>query len=268
MSLLDAIILGIIQGLTEFLPVSSSGHLEIMKAIQGQELSGESSMMMTVVLHFATALSTIAVFWKEVTRIIKGLFQFKINEEFLFAAKIVISMIPAALVGVFFDDFIETFFSGKILLVGIMLIVTGVILFIAERAKRTDKPVGFKDAILIGVAQMIAILPGISRSGATIGTSVILGIDREKAARFSFLMVVPLILGKVAKDVISPEFSKELANSEISNTVYAAGFASAFIVGIIACTWMIKLVKKSKLSYFAYYCFAAGIATICWTTFA
>lgn len=268
MSFLDAILLGIIQGLTEFLPVSSSGHLEIMKAIQGQELSGESSMMMTVVLHFATALSTIAVFWKEVARIIKGLFQFKINEEFLFAAKIVVSMIPAAIVGVYFDDFIETFFSGKILLVGLMLIVTGIILFIAERAKRTDKSVGFKDAILIGIAQMIAILPGISRSGATIGTSVILGIDREKAARFSFLMVVPLILGKVAKDVISPEFTKELSNSEISSSVYAAGFAAAFLVGIIACTWMIKLVKKSKLSYFAYYCFAAGIATICWTTFA
>lgn len=267
MSFLDAILLGIIQGLTEFLPVSSSGHLEIMKAIQGQELSGESSMMMTVVLHFATALSTIAVFWKEVVSIFKGLFQFKVNEEFLFAAKIVISMIPAALVGVFFDDFIESFFSGKILLVGLMLIVTGVILFIAERAKRTDKSVGFTDAILIGFAQMIAILPGISRSGATIGTSVILGIDREKAARFSFLMVVPLILGKVAKDLLSPEFSQELAKGEISNSVYAAGFAAAFLVGIIACTWMIKLVKKSKLSYFAYYCFAAGIATICWSLF-
>ncbi|NVK65273.1 MAG: undecaprenyl-diphosphate phosphatase [Flavobacteriales bacterium] len=265
MSFLDAIILGIIQGLTEFLPVSSSGHLEIMKAIQGQELSGESSMMMTVVLHFATALSTIAVFWKEVVRIIKGLFQFKVNEEFLFSMKIIISMIPAALVGVFFDDFIESFFSGKILLVGLMLIVTGLILFVAERARKTDKSVGFKDAILIGIAQMIAILPGISRSGSTIGTSVILGIDREKAARFSFLMVVPLILGKVAKDVLSPEFSKEMANSEISNSVYAAGFAAAFLVGIIACTWMIKLVKRSKLSYFAYYCFAAGIATICWS---
>ncbi|MFK7786314.1 MAG: undecaprenyl-diphosphate phosphatase [Crocinitomicaceae bacterium] len=268
MSFLDAILLGIIQGLTEFLPVSSSGHLEIMKAIQGQELSGESSMMMTVVLHFATALSTIAVFWKEVARIIKGLFQFKVNEEFLFSAKIIISMIPAALVGVFFDDFIESFFSGKILLVGAMLIVTGIILFVAERAKRTDKSVGFSDAIIIGFAQMVAILPGISRSGSTIGTSVILGIDREKAARFSFLMVVPLILGKVAKDVMSSEFSQELSNSEISSSVYAAGFASAFIVGIIACTWMIKLVKKSKLSYFAYYCFLAGIATICWSLFA
>lgn len=268
MSFLDAILLGIIQGLTEFLPVSSSGHLEIMKAIQGQELSGESSMMMTVVLHFATALSTIAVFWKEVARIIKGLFQFKVNEEFLFSAKIIVSMIPAALVGVFFDDFIESFFSGKVLLVGVMLIVTGIILFVAERAKRTDKSVGFSDAIIIGIAQMVAILPGISRSGSTIGTSVILGIDREKAARFSFLMVVPLILGKVAKDVMSSEFSQELSNSEISGSVYAAGFATAFIVGIIACTWMIKLVKKSKLSYFAYYCFLAGIATICWSLFA
>lgn len=268
MSFLEAIILGIIQGLTEFLPVSSSGHLEIMKAIQGQELSGESSMMMTVVLHFATSLSTIFVFWKEIVGIFKGLFQFKINEEFLFSAKIVISMIPAAIVGVFFDEFIESFFSGKILLVGCMLIVTGVVLFIAERAKRTNKSVGFKDAIFIGIAQMIAILPGISRSGATIGTSVILGIDREKAARFSFLMVVPLILGKVAKDMLSPEFSKELANSEISTSVYAAGFAAAFIVGIIACTGMIRLVKKSKLSYFAYYCFVAGIVAICWSTFA
>lgn len=268
MSFLDAILLGIIQGLTEFLPVSSSGHLEIMKAIQGQELSGESSMMMTVVLHFATALSTIAVFWKEVARIIKGLFQFKVNEEFLFSVKIIVSMIPAALVGVFFDDFIESFFSGKILLVGLMLMVTGAILFVAERAKRTDKSVGFKDAILIGIAQMVAILPGISRSGSTIGTSVILGIDREKAARFSFLMVVPLILGKVAKDVLSPEFSSELAKSEISSSVYAAGFATAFIVGILACTWMIKLVKRSKLSYFAYYCFIAGIATISWSLFA
>lgn len=268
MSFLDAILLGIIQGLTEFLPVSSSGHLEIMKAIQGQELSGESSMMMTVVLHFATALSTMAVFWREIAQIFRGLFQFKINDEFLFAVKIVLSMIPAALVGVFLDDFIETFFVGKILLVGLMLVLTGVILFIAERAKHTHKSVGFKDALLIGIAQMIAILPGISRSGATIGTSVILGIDREKAARFSFLMVVPLILGKVAKDVLSSKFSEEMANSEISNSVYATGFASAFIVGILACTWMIKLVKKSKLSYFAYYCFAAGIAAICWTIFA
>jgi len=148
------------------------------------------------------------------------------------------------------------------------LIVTGVILFIAERAKRTDKSVGFSDAIIIGLAQMVAILPGISRSGSTIGTSVILGIDREKAARFSFLMVVPLILGKVAKDVMSSEFSQELSNSEISGSVYAAGFAAAFLVGIIACTWMIKLVKRSKLSYFAYYCFLAGIATICWSLFA
>ena len=268
MSFLDAILLGIIQGLTEFLPVSSSGHLEIMKAIQGQELSGESSMMMTVILHFATALSTIAVFRKEVARIINGLFQFKVNEEFLFSVKIIISLIPAAVVGVFFDDFIESFFSGKILLVGLMLIVTGVILFVAERAKRTDKSVGFLDAIMIGIAQMIAILPGISRSGSTIGTSVILGIDREKAARFSFLMVVPLILGKVAKDLMSSEFSAELAKSEISIAVYAAGFVTAFIVGIIACTWMIQLVKRSKLSYFAYYCFLAGLATIGWSLIA
>ena len=268
MTLFEAILLGIIQGLTEFLPVSSSGHLEIMKAIQGQDLSGKSSMMFTVVVHFATSLSTIVVFWKEVAQIFKGLFQFKVNDEFLFAAKIVVSMIPAAFVGLYFDELIETFFSGKILLVGSMLIVTGAVLFVASRAKTTGKEVSFTHAIIIGISQMIAILPGISRSGATIGTSVILGIDREKAARFSFLMVVPLILGKVAKDMLSDDFTRELAASNISSTVYAVGFAAAFITGIIACTWMIKIVKRSKLSYFAYYCFAAGIAAICWTTFA
>lgn len=183
MSFLEALILGIIQGLTEFLPVSSSGHLELVKAIQGSDLGGESSMMMTVVLHFATALSTVVVFRKEVLEIILGLFQFKSNDAFWFSVKIVLSMIPAALVGVLFDDIIESFFNGKILFVGTMLILTGLLLFLADRAKNTDKSVGIWDSIVIGVAQAIAILPGISRSGATIGTSVLLGIDRERARK-------------------------------------------------------------------------------------
>lgn len=268
MSILDAIILGIIQGLTEFLPVSSSGHLELAKAIQGQTLTGDSSMLMTVVLHVATALSTIIVFRKEVFQIIKGLFQFKNNEEFLFALKIVISMIPAAIVGVYFDDIIESFFDGAILLVGSMLIVTGLLLFLADRAKNTNKDVSLANSFIIGIAQAIAILPGISRSGATIGTSVLLGIDRSKAAKFSFLMVVPLIFGKVAKDVLSDGFSSEVVNSEtiaLSNSVLIVGFIAAFITGIIACTWMISLVKKAKLSYFAYYCFAVGTVAIVWS---
>ena len=261
MSLLEAIILGIIQGLTEFLPVSSSGHLELVKTIQGQELSGGSSMMMTVVLHFATALSTVVVFRKDIIKIVKGLFQFKLNDDFLFSIKIILSMIPAAIVGVLYDDIIESFFGGQVLLVGLMLIVTGLLLFLADRAKNTVRDISTKNAVIIGIAQAIAILPGISRSGATIGTSVLLGVDREKAARFSFLMVVPLIFGKMAKDL----FSSELITEDVSITVISAGFIAAFITGIAACTWMISLVKKSKLSYFSYYCFAVGLIAIVWS---
>ncbi|MDP4588421.1 MAG: undecaprenyl-diphosphate phosphatase [Flavobacteriales bacterium] len=250
MTVLQAIILGIIQGLTEFLPVSSSGHLELGKAILGSEQLPSESLMFTVVVHFATALSTIAVFRTDIARIFKGLFAFQNNEEFQYSLKIVISMIPAAFIGVMFDSEIEALFSGQILLVGAMLGLTGLLLFLADRAKNTDKSVGYKEALIIGVAQAIAILPGISRSGATISTSVLLGIDRERAARFSFLMVVPLILGKIAKDLLDGGFSA----SSSSLPVYLAGFIAAFVAGWFACTWMIALVKKSQLRYFAIYC--------------
>ncbi|CAG5085182.1 undecaprenyl-diphosphatase UppP [Parvicella tangerina] len=256
--IIKSIILGIIQGLTEFLPVSSSGHLEIGKAILGNNLSAEESMMMTVVLHFATALSTVVIFRMDVIEIIQGLFKFKRNEEFDFSVKIILSMIPAALVGVLWDDLIETFFDGRILLVGFMLIVTGVLLIFADKAKKTEKNVSFLAAIVIGVSQAIAILPGISRSGATISTSVLLGIDRERAARFSFLMVVPLIFGKIAKDLVSDELTTEGLNV----LALSVGFIAAFVTGLLACTWMIKLVKNSKLSYFAYYCFIVGLIAI------
>lgn len=258
MGIIDAIILGIIQGLTEFLPVSSSGHLELVKAMQGSNVLAKESMLTTVVLHFATALSTIVVFRKDVGDIFKGLFQFKLNDSFFYSLKIVLSMIPAAIVGVVFSKELETFFDGQILLVGAMLLVTGLLLFLADRAKNTVKEVSFLHSIIIGISQAIAILPGISRSGATIGTSVILGIDKSKAARFSFLMVVPLILGKVAKDVLSDDFVIEGANY----AALSAGFVAAFITGIVACTWMISLVKKSKLTYFAIYCFAVGTVAI------
>lgn len=258
MGILDAIILGIIQGLTEFLPVSSSGHLELVKELQGSNAIAKESMLTTVVLHFATALSTVVVFRKDVGEIFKGLFQFKLNDSFYYSLKIVVSMLPAAIVGVVFSEELETFFDGQILLVGAMLLVTGLLLFLADRAKNTVKEVSFLHAITIGISQAIAILPGISRSGATIGTSVILGIDKSRAARFSFLMVVPLILGKVAKDLLSDDFVIEGANY----TALGAGFVTAFITGIVACTWMISLVKKSKLTYFALYCFAVGAAAI------
>jgi len=258
MTIFEAIILGIIQGLTEFLPVSSSGHLELAKVILGNNSVPQESMLMTVVLHAATALSTIVVFRKDILRLLKGVFQFKNNDEFKFSLNIVLSMIPAAAVGVLLDEQIEAFFGGKVLLVGSMLLITAVLLLLADRAKKTDKKVGITQAIIIGVAQAIAILPGISRSGATISTSVLLGIDREKAARFSFLMVVPLIFGKMAKDILDGAFE----NITGSITTYGIGFFAAFFTGILACTWMIKLVKNSQLKYFAFYCVVVGLVAV------
>ena len=263
MDYLETIILGIIQGLTEFLPVSSSGHLELAKELFSGDVPGEESMMTTVVLHFATALSTIVVFRKDVSTIFGGLFQFKNNEAFNFSMKIILSMVPAALVGFSIDDMIEGFFDRQILLVGIMLFVTGGLLFLADRAKRTDQNVSYPKAFIIGIAQAIAILPGISRSGATIGTSVLLGIDRQKAARFSFLMVVPLILGKMAKDILDGAF----ASDSVPFLELGIGFIAAFITGLAACTWMISLVKRSKLSWFSYYCFIVGGIAIIWSIF-
>jgi len=258
LSILEAIILGIIQGITALLPVSSSGHLELGKAILGDNSLPEESLLFTVVLHFATALSTVVVFRKEIGEILKGLFQFQWNEEAQFSVKIILSMMPAAVIGVLFNDQIEALFSKQILLVGAMLVITGLLLFLADKAKNTDKNVTFTNAFIIGIAQAIAILPGISRSGATISTSVLLGIDREKAARFSFLMVVPLIFGKMAKDLLDGGIS----SSTIDIMPMALGAIAAFVAGLFACNWMIALVKKSQLKYFSYYCFAAGIAAV------
>tara|TARA_B100000614_G_scaffold256841_1_gene276109 strand:- start:343 stop:1134 length:792 start_codon:yes stop_codon:yes gene_type:complete len=258
MGILEAILIGIIQGLTEFLPVSSSGHIELSKEILKTTIEGEENVMFTVVLHAATALSTLVVFRKEIIEILKGLFQFKWNDEFKFSLKIIISMFPAAIIGVVFKEEIDAFFTGQIMLVGLMLLVTGAVLFLADRARNTNKDVGFLEAIVVGVSQAIAILPGISRSGATIGTSVLLGIDRTKAAKFSFLMVVPLIFGKMAKLILDGEISFQ------SNDIlaYGAGFLAAFVVGLLACTWMIALVKKSQLKYFSFYCFIVGTIAI------
>lgn len=258
MNYFEAIILGLIQGLTEFLPVSSSGHLELMKAILGDTSLPEESLTFTVVLHFATALSTMMIFRKEIAQIFKGLFQFSWNEETQFSLKIITSMVPAGVIGFMLEDQLESFFGGQILLVGFMLIITALLLLFADKATNTNKKVNFGSAFIIGVSQAIAMLPGISRSGATISTAVLLGIDRTKAARFSFLMVVPLIFGKVSKDVFGGELSLE--SSQIG--IMSAGFMAAFISGMFACTWMISLVKKSKLSYFAIYCAVVGSIAI------
>lgn len=262
--LLRAVILGIVQGLTEFLPVSSSGHLELAKYLLGDTSLAKDSLLMTITLHAATALATLAVFWKDVVAILKGLFRFSWNEETKYSLKIVISMIPAALIGLLFEEQIELLFNRQVLLVGFMLFITGLLLYLADRARRTDKSVGYWDSLIIGIAQAIAILPGISRSGATISSSVLLGVDREKSARFSFLMVVPLILGKMAKDILDGDISQSTPNL----LPLAVGFVAAFITGVIACVWMIRLVKNSKLTYFSVYCFIVAtlaIALFLWT---
>ena len=258
MEIINAIILGIIQGLTEFLPVSSSGHLEIAKAILGEGRVGKESMLMTVILHFATAVSTIVIFRNDLLKIFNNLFKTKNKGSLRFIINITVSMMPAALIGVLFSSEIEALFVGDLKLVGGMLILTGLLLFLADKAKPSKKNVGIKDALLIGIAQTIAIIPGISRSGATISTSVILGVDKEKSARFSFLMVVPLILGKMTKDI----FSSEITASDANFTYLFVGFLSAFFTGILACKWMINVVKKSQLKYFSYYCFIVGFIVI------
>jgi undecaprenyl-diphosphatase len=258
MEIIDAIILGIVQGLTEFLPVSSSGHLELGSVILGSDKLPEESLLFTVVLHFATALATLVVFRKDIVVLLEGLLKFKWNEETQFTVKIIISMIPAVIVGLFFEEQLEQFFGGKIVFVGFMLLVTAVLLFLADKAKSTEKDVSFWNAVLVGLAQMVAMLPGISRSGATISSSVLLGIDKNKAARFSFLMVVPLIFGKIAKDIMDGA----LTYNEASFGYLSAGFVAAFIAGFFACTWMISLVRKSKLVYFAIYCSIVGLIAI------
>lgn len=264
MSILQALILGLIQGLTEFLPVSSSGHLELGKAIFGLELNGADSLTFDVIVHAGTALSTIFVFRKDIANIFKGMMKWEWNAEWKFAVNILISMVPAAFIGLLFQDQIESLFQNQILLVGGMLVITGLLLFLADRAKKTHRAVKPSDAIIIGISQAIAILPGISRSGSTISTSVLLGIDRERAARFSFLMVLPLIIGKSILDV-KDIVSGEIDTSGVGDVQLIVGFIAAFIAGLFACKWMISLVKRANLRWFAFYCFAVGIAAALYT---
>ena len=262
MDYIIAFFLGIIQGFTEFLPVSSSGHLEIVKGIFKTDYEAKESLVMTVVLHFATALSTLFIFKNDILKILKGVFTKKINEEKIFALKIIISMITAVIIGLFFEEIIEQFFNGQLILVGFMLILTGFLLFLADKAKQTLNEISYLNSLIIGIAQAIAILPGISRSGATIATSVILGIDKSSSAKFSFLMVVPLIFGKVLKDLLTGDILSE----SIAVGPLIIGFIGAFLTGLFACKWMIKLVKASQLKYFSFYCFFIALITILWKT--
>ncbi len=256
MDWIEAIILGIIQGLTEFLPVSSSGHLEIGKAILGVE--AKESLNFSIVVHGATVLSTIVVFRKEIWELIAGLFKFRWNAETDYIAKIAVSMIPVLIVGVFFKDQVEQLFDGNLLIVGTMLIITALLLAFTYYAKQGKKDIGYKDAFIIGIAQALAVFPGLSRSGSTISTGLLLGKDKEKTAKFSFLMVLVPIIGANLLDILKGDMASETAGS----TALIIGFAAAFISGLLACSWMINIVKRGKLIYFAIYCLIVGLIAV------
>ena len=258
MSALETLILGIVQGLTEFLPVSSSGHLELVKAIFGSDYEQQQGLLVTITLHAATAFSTIFVFRKDIFMILSDLLRFKRGESLNFSLKIILSMIPAVIIGLIFEDFIASLFVGKIALVGVMLMITALLLFLADQVNENNKELNYSNTFYIGVIQAIAILPGISRSGATIALAVLLKIDRNKAARFSFLMVIPLILGSMAKSVMDGDLSQD----STALLPLLVGFVSAFITGVFACRWMVTLVQKSQLKYFSFYCFALGALAI------
>lgn len=257
MSTLEALILGIIQGLSEFLPVSSSGHLEIGKVLLGTDAS--ESMMFTIAVHGATVLSTLVIFRKEILQLIVGLFQFQWNEETKYVSKIVVSMIPVLIVGLLFEEQLESLFSGNLVLVGSMLLYTALLLGFTYFKKSGRKTISFVDAFVIGIAQAIATVPGISRSGSTIAVGLLLGNKREEVSKFSFLMVLAPIIGANLLSLKDADFSSESSISALSIIV---GFVAAFVVGLVACRLMIKIVNKGKLIWFAVYCALVGIIAI------
>lgn len=261
MSWFEALILGILQGLTEYLPVSSSGHLVIGSALFG--IQGEEYLTFTVVVHIATVLSTLVILWKEIDWIFRGLFKWKMNDETKYVINILVSMIPIGIVGVFFKDYVEEIFGSGLLIVGCMLLLTAVLLAFSYYAKpRQKEKISLRDAFIIGLAQACAVMPGLSRSGSTIATGLILGNKKETLAQFSFLMVIPPILGEALLSGMEIVKNASAANAEISMGALIIGFLAAFISGCVACKWMINIVKKGKLIWFGVYCAIAGVITI------
>ncbi len=260
MGYLEAFLLGILQGLTEFLPVSSSGHLEIFSHVLG--VNSEENLSFSIVLHAGTVLSTIFVFWREIMRLIRGVLRFEINAETKFVLKIFISFIPIVIVGLTLKDHIESLFGGNLLIVGVMLLVTAAALWFSSIVKGGgEKKLTYTIAFIIGIAQSLAVLPGLSRSGSTISTGLMLGVNRQQVARFSFLMVLIPIIGINFLEIIGGGFS----STTISPSIMAVGFLSSFVSGTIACRLMINIVNRGKLWWFALYCVAVGIVTIIWS---
>lgn len=260
MSGLEALVLGLVQGLTEYLPVSSSGHLAIGAHLFG--IDGEENLAFTVAVHVATVLSTFVVLWSEIVWILKGLFKFRMNSETRYALNILVSMIPVGVVGLFFKDSVEKVFGSGLMIVGVMLLLTAALLTFSYYAKpRQKETIGMRDAFVIGLAQACAVMPGLSRSGSTIATGLLLGNKKEKLAQFSFLMVIPPILGEALLDVMKAVKGEE-AFGGIDMLPLCIGFVAAFVSGCLACKWMINLVKKGKLIYFGIYCAVVGTVLI------
>ena len=256
----EALILGLIQGLTEYLPVSSSGHLAIGSALF--DIKGEDNLAFTIVVHVATVFSTLVILWKEIDWIFRGLFKFEMNAETRYVINILISMIPIGIVGVFFKDYVEAIFGSGLVIVGCCLLVTALLLTFSYYAKpRLKENISMKDAFIIGLAQACAVLPGLSRSGSTIATGLLLGDNKAKLAQFSFLMVIPPILGEALLDGMKMMKGEAVAG-DIPALSLIVGFIAAFVSGCLACKWMINIVKKGKLIYFAIYCAIAGTATL------
>lgn len=260
MSWIEALILGLIQGLTEYLPVSSSGHLAICSDLFGIE--GEENLAFTVVVHVATVLSTLVILWKEIGWVFRGLFKWQLNEETKYVINILVSMIPVGIVGVFFKDYVEDVFGSGLFIVGCMLFLTAALLTFSYYAKpRQKEKISLRDAFIIGLAQACAVMPGLSRSGSTIATGLILGNKKETLAQFSFLMVIPPILGEALLDVVKGMKGEE-AFGGIEALPLIVGFLAAFVSGCLACKWMINIVKKGKLVYFGIYCAIVGAITL------
>lgn len=255
----EALVLGIVQGITEFLPVSSSGHLQIFSALFG--IQGEENLTFAVAVHAATVCSTIVVLHKEIGFLLQGLFRFQWNDETKYIAKIALSMIPVGIVGIFMKDYVEELFGSGLMIVGVSLLITACLLAFAYYARpRVKENISFRDAFIIGIAQACAVLPGLSRSGSTIATGILLGDKKELVAKFSFLMVLVPILGEACLDLMKGGFSQ--AESGISFLSLAIGFVAAFVSGFLACSWMLNLVKKGKLIWFAVYCLVVGTAVL------
>jgi len=256
MNIYEALILGLIQGLTEFLPVSSSGHLEIAGTLFG--LNPEESFSFNIAVHGATVMATIAVFLPEIVTLLKGLFKFRLNTETDYILKIIVSMIPVGIAGFLLKEPIERLFGGRILLVGIMLMVTSILLLAGHFSKNRNRNISYLDAFIIGIAQAIAVIPGLSRSGATISAGLMLGNKKEEVAKFSFLMVLLPVIGANLVELTG----KTPATADTGAWALLAGFLAAFVSGYLACRWMMSLVRRSKMIWFAAYCALAGIISM------